>query len=127
VKVGTLGLHQHIVACDNRFAFWFTPDDQLRFVDTLADGLMTNWRVARGQALVALNEARVLKPSDAAYKREVQFLMNTQLEDGSWYVRSRTPIPFQPYFESGFPFGHDQFISAAATNWATMALVPLAH
>lgn len=82
---------------------------------------------ATGQALVALREAGVLKPSDPAYKRGVQFLMNTQMEDGSWYVRSRTPIPFQPYFESGFPFGHDQFISAAATNWAAMALVPLAH
>jgi len=82
---------------------------------------------ATGQALVALKEAGVLKPSDPAYKRGAQFLMNTQMEDGSWYVRSRTPIPFQPYFESGFPFGHDQFISAAATNWAAMALVPLAH
>jgi ankyrin repeat protein len=82
---------------------------------------------ATGQALVALKEAGVLKPSDQAYKRGAQFLMNTQMEDGSWYVRSRSPIPFQPYFESGFPFGHDQFISAAATNWAAMALVPLAH
>ena len=82
---------------------------------------------ATGQALVALREAGVLKPSDPAYKRGEQFLMNTQMEDGSWYVRSRTPIPFQPYFESGFPFGHDQFISAAATNWAAMALAPLAH
>ncbi len=82
---------------------------------------------ATGQALVALKEVGVLKPSDPAYKRGAQFLMNTQMDDGSWYVRSRTPIPFQPYFESGFPFGHDQFISAAATNWAAMALAPLAH
>jgi hypothetical protein len=28
----------------------------------------------------------------------------------------------QPYFESGFPYGHDQWISAAGTSWATMAL-----
>ena len=82
---------------------------------------------ATGQALVALKVAGVLKPSDAAYKRGAQFLMNAQMADGSWYVRSRTPLPFQPYFESGFPLGHDQFISAAATNWAAMALVPLAH
>jgi ankyrin repeat protein len=60
---------------------------------------------ATGQALVALKEAGVLKPSDPAYKRGAQFLMNTQMEDGSWYVRSRSPNPFQPYFESGFPFG----------------------
>jgi DNA-binding response OmpR family regulator len=30
---------------------------------------------------------------------------------------------FQPYFESGFPHGPDQFISASATAWAVMALV----
>jgi ankyrin repeat protein len=88
---------------------------------------LTSDAYATGQALVALKEAGVLKPSDPAYKRGTQFLMNTQMADGSWYVRSRSPFPFQPYFESGFPFGHDQFISAAATNWAAMALVPLAH
>jgi hypothetical protein len=37
-------------------------------------------------------------------------------------VRSRA-IPIQPYFESGFPHGRDQFISAAAANWATTALL----
>jgi hypothetical protein len=52
----------------------------------------------------------------------VAFLLRTQLEDGSWFVRSRA-IPVQPYFDSGFPHGRDQFISAAATNWATMALM----
>lgn len=81
---------------------------------------------ATGQALVALKEVGVLMPSDASYQRGTQFLINTQIEDGSWYVRSRT-IPFQPYFDSGFPYGPDQFISAAATNWATMALIPLAR
>ncbi len=81
---------------------------------------------ATGQALVALKEAGAMTPADAAYNRGAQFLMNTQAEDGSWYVRSRS-IPFQPYFEGGFPYGPDQFISAAATNWATMALLPLAR
>jgi hypothetical protein len=28
----------------------------------------------------------------------------------------------QPYFESGFPYGHDQWISVAGTSWAAMAL-----
>jgi glycogen debranching enzyme len=51
----------------------------------------------------------------------VQFLLNTQFADGSWFVRTRA-LPIQPHFESGFPFGRDQFISAAATNWATRAL-----
>ena len=76
---------------------------------------------ATGQAMTALAEAGVVRPSDPVYQRGVRFLLETQLEDGSWFVRSRA-IPIQPYFESGFPHGRDQFISAAATNWATMAL-----
>jgi squalene cyclase len=88
--------------------------------------LLASDAYATGQALVALKEAGALKTSDAAYKSGARFLMSTQLEDGSWFVRSRT-IPFQPYFDAGFPYGPDQFISAAATNWATMALAPMAR
>jgi hypothetical protein len=47
------------------------------------------------------------------------------MEDGSWLVRTRSPS-FQPYFDSDFPHGYDQFISAAASNWAVMALLPVA-
>jgi ankyrin repeat protein len=76
---------------------------------------------ATGQALSALQESGSLKPSDPVCERASQFLLKTQLADGSWYVRSRA-IPLQPYFESDFPHGHDQWISAAATNWAATAL-----
>lgn len=76
---------------------------------------------ATGQVLVALKQAGALPTTSLAYKRGVEFLLKTQLEDGSWFVKSRS-IPFQPFFESGFPHGHDQWISAAASNWATMAL-----
>jgi hypothetical protein len=36
-------------------------------------------------------------------------------------VKSRA-MKIQPYFESGFPHGHDQWISQAGTAWAMMAL-----
>lgn len=81
---------------------------------------------ATGQALVALVASGAIAVTDPAYTRGVEFLIKTQFADGSWYVRSRS-IPIQPYFESGFPFGRDQFISAAATNWATWALVLAPH
>jgi hypothetical protein len=80
---------------------------------------------ATGQTLVGLHESGALAVIDTAYQCGIRFLLNTQLEDGSWYVKSRSH-PFQPYFESGFPHGHDQWISAAATNWAVMALAPAA-
>jgi squalene cyclase len=76
---------------------------------------------ATGQALVALKESGALPTTDSAYKRGMQFLLQTQLEDGSWYVKSRA-VPLQPFFESDFPHGHDQWISATATNWAARAL-----
>jgi N-acyl-D-amino-acid deacylase len=81
---------------------------------------------ATGEALVALKESGTLSVSDPVYQRGIRFLLNTQLEDGSWYVKSRV-IPVMPYFESDFPHGIDQFISAAATNWAAMALAPGAN
>lgn len=80
---------------------------------------------ATGQALVALRESGLAAPGDERYQRGVRFLVNSQMEDGSWLVRTRAPS-FQPYFDSDFPHGHDQFISAAATNWAVMALLPAA-
>lgn len=73
---------------------------------------------ATGLAIYALREAGV---SNDAIKRGRDYLRKTQLADGSWYVRSRAP-KFQPYFEAGFPHGHDQWISAPATAWAVAAL-----
>ncbi|MEP7363174.1 MAG: ankyrin repeat domain-containing protein [Acidobacteriota bacterium] len=79
---------------------------------------------ATGQALTALHKSAVLSAKSPAYQRGIQYLLKTQLADGSWFIRTRSPS-FQPYFDSGFPHGHDQFISAAATNWAAMALIPV--
>jgi ankyrin repeat protein len=76
---------------------------------------------ATGQTLFALSSAIGVAASDAAYQRGVKFLLSTQRADGSWYVRSRA-VKFQPFFESGFPYGHDQWISSMATGWATAAL-----
>lgn len=76
---------------------------------------------ATGSALVALVKAGDLAPSSETYRKGVAFLLKTQLEDGSWHVVSRSK-PFQPYFESGFPHGKDQWISCAATAWAVWAL-----
>jgi cytochrome c551/c552 len=78
---------------------------------------------ATGEALVALHEARV-GSDDRAVRRGVEFLLRTQLQDGSWFVKSRS-VPIQAYFESGFPHGADQWISAAATAWAVAALAPM--
>jgi len=75
---------------------------------------------ATGQVLYTMHELGV-PASDAAVRRGAEYLLRTQLDDGSWHVLSRSP-KFQPYFQSGFPHGHDQWISSAATAWAAMGL-----
>ena len=76
---------------------------------------------ATGEALTALLESGMAAADDQAVRRGVEFLLRTQLQDGSWYVKSRS-VPIQAYFESGFPHGADQWISAAGTAWAVRAL-----
>jgi ankyrin repeat protein len=75
---------------------------------------------ATGQTLFALLESG-MAPSSDAVRRGTSYLLSTQRPDGSWYVRSRSP-KFQPYFEGGFAYGPDQWISSMATGWATTAL-----
>ena len=82
---------------------------------------MTSDAFATGQSLVALHRAGGLPTTDPAYQRGVQYLLKTSKPDGTWHVQSRS-FPFQKQFESGFPYGKDQWISAAATSWAVMAL-----
>jgi hypothetical protein len=81
---------------------------------------------ATGEALYALNAGGKMALNDAVYQKGVDYLMRTQAPDGSWHVVTRA-IWLQPYFESGFPYGRDQFISAAGTAWAAMALAPAAE
>ncbi len=76
---------------------------------------------ATGSALVALHQAGRLATDEEAYRRGVAFLLRTQKADGTWFVASRSH-PFQLYFESGFPYGKDQFIAVAASGWAAAAL-----
>jgi ankyrin repeat protein len=75
---------------------------------------------ATGTSLVALHLAGV-PVSEPAYKRGVDFLLAIQQEDGSWFNETRA-LGFQPYFDGSFPHGYDQWISAAGTSWAAMAL-----
>jgi len=75
---------------------------------------------ATGIALFALHEAR-MAPTQRTYQAGVKYLLSTQAVDGTWHVKTRA-LPFQPYFESGYPYGPDQWISAAAAAYATLAL-----
>jgi hypothetical protein len=93
-----------------------------QFARTEADAYAT------GLSLYALHIAGV-PPTDAAYRNGVAFLLATQYQEGAWLVRTHS-FPVQRYFESGFPFGRHQWISAAGTSWASLAIaqtLPDAH
>jgi hypothetical protein len=85
------------------------------------DSLQTD-AYATGQSLYALHYAGGLSGTDKAFQKGVNYLLRTQFPDGSWRVKSRS-FASVPFVETGFPTGGDQFISAAGSNWATMALL----
>ncbi len=74
-----------------------------------------------GEALYALRESGTLTAHDPRHRRGVQYLLRTQYPDGWWHMISRA-VKFQPHFQSGFPFQHDQSISAAGKAWAATAI-----
>ena len=79
---------------------------------------------ATAQALVALREGGV-GDIDPSWRRGLEYLLQAQATDGSWRLTSRLrpPAPLSPpYFDAGYPEGHDQFISMTAASWAVMAL-----
>ncbi|MDG2222804.1 MAG: terpene cyclase/mutase family protein [Rubripirellula sp.] len=76
---------------------------------------------ATATAMFALQYAGKLTWEDASIQKGIKYLLRHQLDDGSWHVVTRAE-PIQTYFETGFPHGNDQFISIAASGWATASL-----
>jgi len=75
---------------------------------------------ATGLALWSQYEGGV-PVTQSTYQAGLRYLLDTQAADGTWHVKTRS-LPVQPYFESGYPYGHDQWISAAGAAYATMAI-----
>ncbi|MEJ7592589.1 MAG: prenyltransferase/squalene oxidase repeat-containing protein [Planctomycetaceae bacterium] len=82
---------------------------------------MTSDAYATGTVLTALQEVGRLPVSHPAIVSGCRYLIDSQLEDGTWHVVTHAK-PIQTYYESGFPHGPDQFISITATAWAALAL-----
>lgn len=74
------------------------------------------------EATVALLQAGRVAADAPPIARALQFLLETQLADGSWHVPTRRTEPGLEQFDSGFPHGEDQFLSFAATALAVAAL-----
>lgn len=77
---------------------------------------------ATATTLVGLVRTGQIDRDNPLFSKGISFLLKQQTEQGSWHVKSRSK-PFQKHFETGFPHEKDQFISTAATAWATIALL----
>jgi ankyrin repeat protein len=77
---------------------------------------------ATGEALYALHVSGSVPASDPVYQKGLQWLLRNQLPDGSWFAPTRA-VPVQPHTFESFPNGWHQFVSDAASCWATMALL----
>ena len=79
-----------------------------------------------GIALYALRVGGGVAADDPAIRRGVQYLLQMQDEDGSWYLPKRA-MPVNTHFDAGSPHGWSQYASFAATCWATMGLIETAE
>jgi len=84
---------------------------------------MTGDAYATGEALYALSESGTTRPEEEWIQKSIAWLLKNQDPSGAWIVETRA-YPIQPFFNSDFPpYDENQFISAAATNWACLALL----
>ena len=74
-----------------------------------------------GQALFMLIKTGTPRDTPQLLRAH-DWLLRTQSTDGSWKVVTHTQIKGQRYFDNGDPHGESQFLSIAATAWATAAL-----
>ncbi len=101
-----------IVAAQHDDGGWSQTDDRA------SDAFST------GQTLFVLLKTG-MPLTDTVIQQARDYLLRTQLADGSWLVESHVKNKAQPYFENGDPHGEHQFLSTAATAWATAALAQL--
>lgn len=77
---------------------------------------------ATGQVLYAFSQSGLSHTESEAYQNGINYLLRTQDKSGAWIVASRSN-PIQLLINTDFPpYDENQFISAAATNWAALAL-----
>lgn len=88
VRVDQLGLHQHVVACDDKWALWITPDDQFRLGDTHGGG----WSMTEGSAVAGrwTSVVSVLRGTrgDPLTPEAVALYVDGELADAGMHLRS---------------------------------------
>jgi len=74
-----------------------------------------------GEALYALHVSGSVPANDARLPEGCAVVAAESTRSGSWFAPTRA-VPVQPHTFESFPNGWHQFVSDAASCWATMAL-----
>jgi concanavalin A-like lectin/glucanase superfamily protein len=88
VRVHRLGLHQHMVACDDKFAFWLTPHDQVKFTDTVGNGVESADSVA-AETWYSLVGVFTGQAGDILTRDNIALFLDGQPMDGIIFGRLR--------------------------------------
>ncbi|MEP6749603.1 MAG: prenyltransferase/squalene oxidase repeat-containing protein [Bacteroidota bacterium] len=83
---------------------------------------MTSDAYATGQVLYAMSQTGMSTTESQPFQAGTDYLLRTQDKTGAWIMVTRSN-PIQPFVNTDFPpYDDNQFISAAGTNWAVLAL-----
>ncbi len=114
-KNGHLYWNDRLKLREYRPGLFFTADgDSVQFGEDTVEYANRHFRRVKRPSV-----GRATYPGKS--RRGVEYLVRTQIADGSWFVPTRS-FPLQPFVGTRFPHGRSQFISVAATCWASMAL-----
>ena len=82
IRVRTLGLHQHIIACDDKFALWITPHNNVRLSDSRGHGMDTAQPISANEwfSLVAVFDGTV---GDQVTATNPRFYLKGERVDGT--------------------------------------------
>jgi hypothetical protein len=107
LRVDSLGLHQHVLACDDKFALWITPDDRFRLGDTRGGGGSTAPGVAvRGRWVDVVAVLRATR-GDSLGADAIAIYLDGKPAGAAPHLRTEVARAVGPKWNSGALFPSD--------------------
>jgi len=113
VRVDELGLHQHIIACDDKWALWVTPDDRYRLGDTRGGGWSTDPGTVERSAWAAVVAVLSGTAGDTLRPDIVTLYVDGEVADASAHLRTEEALavgawsPGELYFDDACYVGFE--------------------
>jgi len=88
LRVDRPGLHQHVVACDDKWALWVTPADQFRMGDTKGGGWSTAEGSVRAGQWTSVVSVWRGTAGDPLTPETISLYVNGEVADASLHLRT---------------------------------------